>query len=84
MAMVQDWHETGLKIMKPPAEGVTALPFPATVAARANAVSAVLDQLIVQANAFAPPNRSRQRSDLQIRSPGPMPVAPSQHRTLSQ
>jgi hypothetical protein len=84
MTLVQDWHETGLKIIKPPVEGVTALPFPATVAARANAVSAALDQLIVQANAFAPPNRSRQRSDLQIRSSGSMPAAPSQNRTLSQ
>ena len=61
MAAVQDWHDTGLKIIKPPAEGLTALPFPATVAARANAVSVKLDQLIEQANALAPANPSRQR-----------------------
>jgi hypothetical protein len=67
ITLVQDWHETGLKIIKPPAEGVTALPFPATVAAKANAVSTALDQLIEQAIAVTAPNGSRQRSDLQVR-----------------
>jgi len=84
MAMVQDWHETGLKIIKPPTEGVTALPFPVTVVAKANAVAVALDQLIVQANTFAPINRSRQRSDLQIRVPGSTSAARSQNRSVAQ
>jgi len=77
MTLVQDWYDTGLKIIKPPPEGVTALPFPSTVAAKANAVSAALDQLIEQANAGVAPNRSEKRSDVQVRSPGSTPVAPS-------
>jgi hypothetical protein len=77
MTLVQDWYETGLKIIKPPPQGVTALPFPSTVAAKANAVSTALDQLIERANAAATPNRSEQRSDVQIRSPGSVPAAPS-------
>ncbi len=76
MALVQDWYDTGLKIIKPPPQGVTALPFPSTVAAKANAVSAALDQLIEQANAAVAPNRSEQRSDAQIKSPGSIPAAP--------
>lgn len=84
MALVQDWHETGLKIIKPPPEGVTALPFPTTVAAKANAVSTALDQLIEQATAFVPPNRSKRRSDLQIRAPGSTPVARSRVPALTQ
>ncbi len=54
MASVQDWHDTGLKIIKPPMEGLTALPFPATVAAKANAL--------------APANPSGQRPESRIRS----------------
>jgi hypothetical protein len=76
MTLVQDWYETGLKIIKPPEQGVTALPFPSTVAAKANAVSTALDQLIERANAVIVPNRSEQRSDVQIRPPGSTPVAP--------
>jgi hypothetical protein len=80
MALVQDWYDAGLKIIKPPPQGVTALPFPSTVAAKANAVSAALDQLIEQANAAVAPNRSVQRSDVQIKSPGSIPAAPSRVR----
>lgn len=84
MTLVEDWYETGLKIIKPPAQGITALPFPTTVAAKANAVSTALDQLIEQANASAPPNRSKQRSELQIRSPRSAPVPPSRVPASSQ
>lgn len=84
MALVQDWYETGLKIIKPPPQGITALPFPTTVADKANAVSAALDQLIEQANALASPDRSKQRSELKIRSPRSAPVPPSRFPALSQ
>jgi hypothetical protein len=57
-ALVQDWYETGLKIIKPPAQGVSALPFPVTVQAKADAVGRALDQLIEAADA---PKLSRKR-----------------------
>jgi hypothetical protein len=50
-ALVQDWYETGLKIVKPPAHGVHDLPFPVTVEAKANVVGRALDQLIEEADA---------------------------------
>jgi hypothetical protein len=45
-ASVQDWYQAGLKIIKPPAQGVYELPFPATVEVKANVVGRALDQLI--------------------------------------
>jgi hypothetical protein len=50
-ALVQDWYQAGLKIIKPPAQGVYELPFPVTVEAKANAVARALDQLIEEADA---------------------------------
>ena len=50
-ALVQDWYQAGLKIIKPPAQGVQELPFPVTVEAKANAVGRALDQLIEAADA---------------------------------
>ena len=57
-ALVQDWYETGLRIIKPPAQGVRDVPFPVTVQAKADAVGRALDQLIEQADA---PKLSRRR-----------------------
>jgi len=57
-ALVQDWYETGLKIIKPPAQGVSDLPFPVTVQAKADAVGRAIDQLIEAADA---PKLSRKR-----------------------
>jgi hypothetical protein len=49
--LVQDWYQAGLKIIKPPVQGVYDLPFPVTVEAKANAVARALDQLIEEADA---------------------------------
>ena len=53
--LAQDWYAAGLKIVKPPAEGVTELPLPMKVRDKADAVAAALDQVIEQAMAEAPP-----------------------------
>jgi hypothetical protein len=60
-AAVQDWYQAGLKIIKPPAQGVYELPFPATVEAKANVVARALDQLIEEADA---PKVSRKRTQV--------------------
>src|SRR5262249_44311107 len=59
--LVQDWHQTGLMIIKPPTQGVRELPFPVTVEAKANAVDRALDQLIEGADA---PKVSRKRTQV--------------------
>jgi hypothetical protein len=53
MALVQDWHRSGLRIISPPPQGLQDVPFPLTVSARAEAVAEALDQLVGQADAFA-------------------------------
>jgi hypothetical protein len=60
-ALVQDWYQAGLKIIKPPAQGVHDLPFPVTVETKANAVSRALDQLIEEADA---PKVARRRTQV--------------------
>jgi len=60
-ASVHDWYQAGLKIIKPPAQGVYELPFPATVEAKANMVARALDQLIEEADA---PKVSRKRTQV--------------------
>ena len=59
--LVQDWYQTGLKIIRPPAQGINELPFPVTVDAKANAVGQALDQLIEEADA---PKLSRKRTQV--------------------
>jgi hypothetical protein len=70
-ALVQDWYEAGLKIIKPPAPGVHDLPFPVTVEAKANAVSRALDQLIEEADA---PKLSKKRPQMMNRASGLAPA----------
>jgi methyl-accepting chemotaxis protein len=47
-----DWYRTGSQIIKPPAEGLTQLPFPADVTRKADAVAAAIDQIVEGASAF--------------------------------
>jgi hypothetical protein len=54
-SLAQDWYEAGLKIIKPPVEGVIELPLPMSVYSKADAVSAALDRVIEEAVALAPP-----------------------------
>lgn len=53
-SLAQDWYEAGLKIIKPPVEGVTELPTHISVHSKADAVSAALDRVIEEAVAQAP------------------------------
>jgi hypothetical protein len=70
-ALVQDWYQAGLKIIKPPAQGVNDLPFPVTVDAKANAVARALDQLIEEAGA---PKLSKKRAQAIYRPSGRAPA----------
>jgi methyl-accepting chemotaxis protein len=51
-AAVQKWYETGLKIVKPPASGLTEIPMPMTVAHLADEVERAIDGVVEQASAF--------------------------------
>lgn len=70
-ALVQDWYEEGLKIIKPPAQGVRDLPFPVTVQAKADAVDRALNQLIEEANA---PKLSKRGVQVTTRPSGRAPA----------
>lgn len=47
--LTQEWYEAGLKIIKPPIEGVLELPAPVTMHAKADAVAAALEVVIEDA-----------------------------------
>lgn len=53
-----DWYQASLQIVAPPAGGVTALPLPALMTKKAEAVATALDALVEQATANAAPPRS--------------------------
>lgn len=53
ISLVEDWHRTGMRIVNPPPQGLSEVPFPLTVTKKAEAVDEALDQLIGQADAFA-------------------------------
>lgn len=53
--LAQDWYQTGLKIINPPREGVLELPLPMNLRAKADAVTAALDELAEQTSAYASP-----------------------------
>jgi hypothetical protein len=52
-ALAQEWHQAGLKIIKPPQGGVTELPLPMMVVAKGKAAAAALDQVVAETSAFA-------------------------------
>jgi hypothetical protein len=79
-ALVQDWYQTGLVILKPKAGGVTELPMPTTVSRKADAAAAALDQLIEEASArAATPQRAVKRRPHAAPRPvaSNVPAAPS-------
>jgi hypothetical protein len=49
--LVKDWYDAGLKIIKPPPQGIRELPFPVSVDSKASVVAQALDQLISDASA---------------------------------
>jgi plastocyanin len=55
---IRDWYESGLKIVRPPADGLVEVPMPMSVRSKARVVASALDQVVAQA-AMA---ESRQRA----------------------
>ncbi|HSV24692.1 MAG TPA: methyl-accepting chemotaxis protein [Xanthobacteraceae bacterium] len=50
--MVDAWYQAGLKIVKPGAGGVTALPWSATIVRQSEAVAETLDEIVESASAY--------------------------------
>jgi hypothetical protein len=53
--MVQAWYGDGMKIIKPPEEGLLEMPFPMNVRAKAKAVASALDRLVDEAGTSSIP-----------------------------
>ncbi len=51
--LADDWYQTGLQTMDPPADGLTELPLPMLIVSKADAVSTALDRVAEQATANA-------------------------------
>jgi hypothetical protein len=59
-SLARDWHQQGLKIVNPPAEGLLELPLPTSVSRKAEAVAVAIDQLVEKVATAGPPPRSVQ------------------------
>jgi hypothetical protein len=82
MRLAQDWYQAGLKIVSPPAEGVTELPLPMSLRSKGDAVAAALDQVAKQTIVHAPPPQST--GSVQKRaSVAPRSVASDAHPVVS-
>jgi hypothetical protein len=78
--LADDWYQTGLRTMDPPAEGLTELPLPMLIASKADAVITALDRVAEQATASAsvpksasqpkPRNIVSQQASLPLDPPG--------------
>jgi len=44
--LIRDWHQTGLRIVHPLGEGLTELPMPTSVSAKADAAAAAIDDVV--------------------------------------
>src|SRR5262249_41113239 len=51
--LANDWYQSGMKIIAPPAEGLTEMPLPMLVQSKADAVATALDWLVAEASASA-------------------------------
>jgi hypothetical protein len=51
--LADDWYQTGMRTMDPPAAGLTELPLPMLMGSKADAVSSALDRIAEQATASA-------------------------------
>jgi hypothetical protein len=58
LSLARDWHQQGLKIINPPAEGLLELPLPTSVSRKAEAVAVAIDQLVEKVATAGPPPRS--------------------------
>jgi hypothetical protein len=64
LSLAGDWHQEGLKIVNPPAEGLLELPLPTSVSRKAEAVAVAIDQLVEKvATAGSPPRSVALKSD---------------------
>ncbi len=78
--LADDWYQTGLRTMDPPAGGLTELPLPMLIVSKADAVSTALDRVAEQAtaNASVPksaslpkvPNIANEQASLPLNPPG--------------
>jgi len=78
--LADDWYQTGLRTMDPPADGLTELPLPMLIVSKADAVSTALDRVAEQAtaNASVPksaslpkvPNIANEQASLPLNPPG--------------
>lgn len=51
-AQIRDWHETGLKILRPVREGLTELPMPSVVSTKADQAAEAIDGVVELAAAY--------------------------------
>jgi len=56
--LADDWYQTGMRTMDPPADGLTELPLPMVIGSKADAVITALDRVAEQATASASAPRS--------------------------
>jgi hypothetical protein len=77
-----DWYQAGLKIVAPPASGITELPAPPLMRQRANDVATALDSLIQVASVGAPaasaaglPRMHQAGSKKPAAPPAPQPIS---------
>jgi hypothetical protein len=54
-SLVQAWYSDGMKIIKPPEEGLLEVPFPMNVRTEAKAVASALDRLVDEASTSSNP-----------------------------
>lgn len=53
LELARDWYEASLKVINPPAEGVTELPLPMSLSEKADLVAVALDEMLAEAQTYA-------------------------------
>ena len=53
MELAQDWYQASLKVISPPAGGVTELPLPTSLSDKADLVANALDEVVDEATSYA-------------------------------
>jgi methyl-accepting chemotaxis protein len=62
--LVQDWYRMGLNITKPPADGLTELPFSTDVIRQADTVAAAIEQIVEDASAYGFKFRAQAKAEV--------------------
>jgi hypothetical protein len=74
--LVDDWYQSGMKIIAPPASGLTEMPLPMMVRSKADAAVTALDWLVEEAAANAPPKAASAAPATRVAAA--VPVTPAQ------